>query len=279
LSVAEQGWCHHTRAFSHSSSARRSSAAFSQRTPTSPSNCTGARRSGGGAAGLHGNYDMVDHQRRQASAHGVKIESLAAAATARPSSSSGQHPSHLPQASPPFVLWSKLSNGATCGVTTQQLHGTHNNQCPLHRHSEEGRRRGEEGGQGRGQISRTMFYSQRHKVSDICLFIVAHHAAVVGGWVSGEGQTRGQGGKQGGKGANKGARGRGCQSRALKVAAHGVRIMTIHTNASVFASRVRSGLPPHNTRRHRSRPQQRRRIVSRLTRRAQGRGRTRASGC
>jgi hypothetical protein len=56
------------------------------------------------------------------------------------------------------------------------------------------------GGQGRGQISRTMFYSQRHKVSDICLFIVAHHAAVVGGWVSGEGQTRGQGGKQGGKG-------------------------------------------------------------------------------
>ena len=151
----------------------------------------------GRAAGLHGNYDMVDHQRRQASAHGVKIESLAAAATARPSSSSGQQPNHLPQASPPFVLWSKLSNGATCGVTTQQLHCT-NNQCPLHRHNEEEGRREEArrgGGQeGRGQISRTMFYSQRHKVSDICLFIVAHHAAVVGGAGS-VGR-----GKQGGKG-------------------------------------------------------------------------------
>jgi hypothetical protein len=86
------------------------------------------------------------------------------------------------------------------------------------------------------------------------VLIVAHHAAARARGAdiaeTGEGKSKRM---QRARGAGRGAGG-GCQSRALKVAAHGVRITTIHTNASVFASQIscRSA--------HRARPNTRARL-------------------
>jgi hypothetical protein len=88
----------------------------------------------------------------------------------------------------------------------------------------------------------------------MCVFIVAHDAAARARGAdiaeTGGGKSKG---RQRARGAGRGAGG-GCQSRALKVAAHGVRITTIHTNASVFASQIscRSA--------HRARPNTRARL-------------------